>query len=181
MISLEEGTKLLVLCRKTLVYYLKTRKILECDCDITEKNKPVLLDVCLWDGKEIRGQATTHQKAPLWPTLQELVIQAATGDPKQLPLQSGELSRITLTIAIFIHFKKLSKPELTRIGTQQGLCITFKNNRGVLWPKEVEALRHDERKVFELLCQKAILPPHSYLNPQALLESFEVIQFSEKT
>ncbi len=108
------------------------------------------------DGK-LRG-CTGYLKADklLSGVIQEMVVSAASTDPRFPPLSERELEQITISISILSSLIPVTRIEDIQIGVH-GLLITHCGRRGVLLPQVPAESRWDRETFLTNLCYKAVL------------------------
>ena len=93
---------------------------------------------------------------PLFQSVQDMAVSAATSDPRFSPLTTKEFNQITIKVAILSPMQRM-QPDQIEVG-KHGVLITHYGKRGVLLP-EVAAEREWSRETFlENVCRKAGLP-----------------------
>lgn len=115
---------------------------------------------------------------PLYATVQQMAVSAATRDPRFPAVAEQELDRLDLEISVLSPREALARPEDVEVGTH-GLCITLGHHHGVLLPQVPVEQGWDRDTFLEHLCLKAGLPPDAHGQPDARLETFTAQVFGE--
>jgi AmmeMemoRadiSam system protein A len=137
--------------------------------------------VSLHRGEELRGCIGTQQETtPLYKTIQEMAVAAASRDSRFPPVGDAELPAITIEISVLGDRRRVQGPQEIEIG-KHGLCIEYHGHRGVLLPQVATEHGWDAPTFLERLCGKAGLPPGSWREPDALVEVFSAQVFDEKS
>lgn len=137
---------------------------------------------------ELRG-CIGHMAAdkPLYLSVQEMAIHAATGDPRFQPVTLGELSEIEIEISVLSPLAALSHDRLSEIRVgEHGLVISRGRSpaggrqRGVLLPQVASREGWDRETFLSHTCRKAGLPADAWKSPETVIETFTADIFSEK-
>jgi len=136
--------------------------------------------VSLHQGAELRGCiGTVGEVSPLYKVVQEMVVAAATRDPRFTPVTAEELGQLWIEISVLGPRARVPAPEAIEVG-KHGLFVSAQGRRGLLLPQVAAEHRWDGRTFLEKTCEKAGLPPDAWLAPDAVVEQFPAQVFSEK-
>jgi len=182
MLTAEEKRELLSLARKTLEDYLSRHEV-----PAIEPVHPALQRaggafVTLEKDGELRG-CIGHMTAdrPLGLTVQQMAVQAATGDPRFPAVTLDELTHIEIEISALSPMEALSQDRLGDIEIgKHGMIVTRGRQRGVLLPQVAEREGWDRETFLCATCRKAGLPMDSWRKPGTEIEVFTADVFSEK-
>jgi len=179
LLNQEQRRKMLELARRSIEVYLKTGKKLQ----VTE-NDPVL-------NKELGAFVTLHEKGrlrgcigslvgrqPLYLTIRDMAVEAATADPRFPPVTQDELKDIEIEISVLSPLEKVSSPDKIQMGVH-GVLVRRGFNSGVFLPQvATETGWSKEEFLSELCSQKAGLPPDAWKDKDTELYIFtaEVFQ-----
>jgi AmmeMemoRadiSam system protein A len=100
---------------------------------------------------------------PLYSTVREMAIAAATKDPRFYPLTKDELGDINLEISVLSPLKKIKSIEEIQVGVH-GLYIEKNMFRGVLLPQVASEQGWDRATFLEQTCLKAGLETNAWEN-----------------
>ncbi len=118
---------------------------------------------------------------PLFLTVQEMAIQAATGDPRFSSVRSEELPDIEIEVSVLSPMEKLSHDRLEKIRIgEHGLMISQGHSRGLLLPQVASREGWNRETFLSATCRKAGLPADSWRSPETTIEVFTADVFSEK-
>lgn len=124
---------------------------------------------------------------PLYLSVQEMAIQAATGDPRFPAVTLEELSEIEIEISALSPLVVLPHDRLSEIRVgEHGLVISCGRSpaggwqRGVLLPQVASREGWDRETFLSYTCRKAGLPLNAWKNPETVIETFTADVFSEK-
>ena len=173
--------RLIEIARTTLDAFVKTGKA----PDFDEKDARLLQEegafVTLTEAGVLRG-CIGHiiGEGPLFRTVRDMAVAAASQDPRFSPVTPGELKDIHLEVSV------LSKPRPVRdadeivMGTH-GVIVRRGMQGGVFLPQvATETGWTKEHFLSELCSQKAGLPPDCWKDPATRLEVFTAEVFAEK-
>lgn len=116
-------------------------------------------------------------RKPLWETVVDNTVNAASGDPRFAPVDAGELPLLHIEISVLSPLVKLDRPEQVEVGTH-GLYIVKGFSSGLLLPQVPLEQGWDRRMYLENLCLKAGLERDAYLRG-AELYAFTAQVFGE--
>lgn len=144
---------------------------------------PAAAFVSLHRGEELRGCiGTLEEQTPLYKTVQEMAIGAATRDPRFPPVDADELDGLTIEISVLSHRTPVPATEVTarlRIG-DHGLYVTAPGARGVLLPQVATEHGWDPQEFLRQTCRKAGLSEEAWRDDDTRIELFQAQVFDEK-
>ncbi|MCK5180280.1 MAG: AmmeMemoRadiSam system protein B [Candidatus Omnitrophica bacterium] len=178
----EHKKRLMDIARRTVETYVKTGKKL----DVKESDARLL--------EEEGAFVTIHKKSylrgcigniigtkPLYITVRDMAVAAASQDPRFPPVESGELNDIDIEISV------LSKPRVIKdvgeieLGTHGVIVSQGPWHRGVFLPQVATDTGWSKEEFLSQLCsQKAHLPRDAWKDPKTKIEIFTANVFSEK-
>lgn len=118
----------------------------------------------------------TEARAPLYRTVQECAVAAATEDPRFSPVTERELGSTRFEISVLSPLVPV-RPEEVTVG-RHGLWIRQGRNRGLLLPQVATEYGWDRTTFLDQVCAKAGLPPDAWKRG-ADLRSFTAEVFGE--
>jgi AmmeMemoRadiSam system protein B/AmmeMemoRadiSam system protein A len=180
MLNKAQRKKLLELARKTIETYLKDGKKIA----VTESD-PVL-------GKEMGAFVTLHKhgelrgcignivgKGPLYLTVRDMAIEAATGDPRFPSVQPFELKDIEIEISVLSPLEKIDDPEKIKMGVH-GVLVRKGFYSGVFLPQVATETGWSREEFMSNLCaHKAGLPQDAWKDKSTDIYIFSAEVFSE--
>ena len=177
-LSNEDKSLLLKIARQTIESYVRIKKI-----PVFDAKSPALLEkqgafVSIKKRDEIRGciGVFTSDK-PLYLTVADMAVSAATQDPRFMPLAASELSQISIEISCLSPMKKIKDVSEVKVG-RDGLYIVKGYCKGVLLPQVAVECCWDRDTFLEHTCLKAGLPADGWKNG-ADIYTFEAEVFGE--
>jgi len=137
--------------------------------------------VTLHQGKNLRGCIGTQLEAtPLYKTIQEMAIAAASRDPRFPPVTAEELDELTIEISVLSDRARLQEASQLEVGLH-GLTIEHRGRRGLLLPQVATEQGSDAQTFLEHVCAKAGVPSGSWREADSALETFTAQVFNEET
>ncbi len=172
-----EKEKLLRIVRETLTEYLTAGTIPEYTPDEPGLLQEVAAFVTLRRRNgELRGCiGRIEVSQPLYRTVQESVISAATNDFRFPPVTAAELNDILIEISALSPFRPLGSPDEIQIG-RHGLLIRKDLRVGLLLPQVASDRGWDRDEFLRAICLKAGLPTDSWRDADLYVFSAEVFE-----
>ena len=128
---------------------------------------------------ELRGCIGTQQEdSPLYRTVQDMAIAAATRDPRFPPVQIDELSRIVIEVSVLGSRVRIRDASEVEIGVH-GIAIACRGQRGLLLPQVASESRWTAEEFLRKVCSKAQLPEDAWQGSEATVERFTAQVFDE--
>lgn len=172
-----EKAKLLKIARETLTEYLTAGTTPE-----YAPEEPGLL-------QEVAAFVTLHRRngelrgcigrievsQPLYRTVQESVISAATNDFRFPPVTAAELNDILIEISALSPFQPLGSPDEIQIG-RHGLLIRRDLRVGLLLPQVASGRGWDRDEFLRAICLKAGLPTDAWRDADLYVFTAEVFE-----
>ncbi len=119
---------------------------------------------------------------PLWQSIQEIALQAATCDPRFEPLEEEELSALAVEISVLGPLKPVTErsrefvASAIRVG-EHGLSLRHRGRSGLLLPQVAEKQGWDALRFLEETCRKAGLDAGAWSEEGAELHAFRCVCF----
>lgn len=141
---------------------------------------PAAAFVSLHLGKALRGCiGTTEANQPLYKTVQEMAVAAATRDPRFGPVDDKELERVIFEVSVLHDIEPISGPDEISIG-EHGLILDCGSQRGLLLPQVAVAQGWTAPTFLNMVSRKAGLADDDWKRPDAKLSRFQAVVFDEK-
>ncbi|MFO1464706.1 MAG: AmmeMemoRadiSam system protein A [bacterium] len=135
--------------------------------------------VTLHRGEELRGCiGRIISPDPLYRTVQEMAIAAATQDYRFSPVRFEELVEIEFEISALTEPKPIAGVEEIQVGLH-GLIVSAGARRGLLLPQVATEYGWDAATFLSHTCQKAGLPLDYWRHGPLRIEAFSAEVFSE--
>ncbi len=189
-LSQEEGEFLICLARKAVEEYLTKKRHVAIPLNTSKKLMElggvfVTLNTVKERGKELRG--CIGYPYPMMPIVQAVIdsaINAATQDPRFLPLDINELDKVAFEISVLTTPQRIevNNPKeyraLINIG-QDGLIVERGICKGLLLPQVPVEWKWNEEEFLCQCCEKAGLPADYWLVEGTKVSKFQAIIFEE--
>ena len=175
--SAEERTELLRLAHQAIVAALEKRNL-----EFTPVS-PRLLEprgafTTLHLDRKLRGcVGYVYPVKPLWRTVAETAVSAATNDTRFEPVTGAEAPQLIVEISVLSPLVPIA-PEDIEAG-KHGLVVTLGSRRGLLLPQVAVEYGWNSRAFLEETCHKAGLPPDAW-ERGAVIEAFTAEVFHEE-
>lgn len=172
-----EKEKLLRIARETLTEYLTAGTTPEYTPDEPGLLQEVATFVTLRRRNgELRGCIGRIQVSqPLYRTVQESAISAATKDFRFPAVTASELNDILIEISVLSPFRPLSSPDEIQIG-RHGLLLRQDLRVGLLLPQVASDRGWDRDEFLRAVCLKAGLPSDAWRDADLNVFSAEVFE-----
>ncbi len=130
--------------------------------------------------EELRGCiGRIRSAAPLFRTVQEMAVAAATQDYRFSPVRFEELSELHFEISVLSDPDILKDVSQIRVG-EHGLIVSAGGRSGLLLPQVATSYGWDAETFLSHTCAKAGLPMDYWKQGRLLIEAFTAEVFSEK-
>lgn len=175
----EEKKYLLQLARRSITNFLKNRRMLEEEVENPKLRQKQGAFVTLKVNGQLRGCiGYPLPYKPLYQTIIEMAVAAATEDYRFPPLTEDELQDLVVEISVLTLPRKVKKPEEVVVG-QHGIIISKGFNRGLLLPQVPLEYGWNLETYLNHGCLKAGLPADEWKRG-VNIEVFEAQVFSEE-
>lgn len=173
--------RLLQIARQTLECYLEKGQILEIKEEDPALNEEMGAFVTLHKSGELRGCiGNIIGKGPLYITIRDMAIAAATQDPRFSSVTKGELKGIDIEISVLSPMKKIDDPSKIIMG-KHGVLIQSGFRSGVFLPQVATETGWDRDTFMNNLCtHKAGLPADAWKKGKCEIFIFTAEVFGEK-
>ena len=146
---------LLDLARDTINDYVTDETIPEFDSEDPQLNRLAGAFVTIKQGDELRGCiGHTRADTPLYRVIQEMVVAAATQDPRFPPLTEAELEEISIEISVLSPMQRITNLENIEIGAD-GLLLNQYGHQGIFLPQVPVEQGWERQEYLSNLCLKA--------------------------
>ena len=172
--------KVLQIARGTIERYVRTRV----KPDDIEASEPELQQkagafVTIKTHGRLRG-CIGHIEGvqPLYTTIMEMAIAAATQDPRFPPMREDELAAMHLEISVMTPLRRVADAEEIEVGTH-GILMRQGFRSGLLLPQVATEHQWSRETFLEHTCMKAGLSPRDWQDPQTEIYIFSAQVFHE--
>ena len=180
MLNDSQRKRLLEIARESITSYVKDGKRKQFVEPDPILNKPMGAFVTLHEAGELRGCiGNMVGTGPLYQTVADMAIEAATGDPRFQQLSAKEINNIKIEISVLSPLKKVkSADEITIPG--EGVIVRQGFKSGVYLPQVADETGWGKEEFLTSLCaHKAGLPPDAWKDPATELYTFTAEVFGE--
>lgn len=174
----EEKRELLAIARKTVTTFVGMGKLPDVEARGKMLKNPGAAFVTIEIDGKLRG-CIGYTKAihPLYRTVMECSVSAATEDPRFSPLTPAEMESIEIEISVLTPLRKVDDLSSIQVG-RHGLMISKGHRRGLLLPQVAVNNDWDRQTFLSQTCVKAGLPPDAW-KKGADVFAFEAQVFNE--
>lgn len=178
-LPLEARHECLYLARKTLHAHVRNQE----QGPAYQPRHPVMMEprgafVTLHHKGELRGcigYLQAHE--PLWQTIEECTVAAASRDPRFSPVEPAELTQIKIEISVLSPLQTIQDVAEIEVGVH-GILITRGIHRGVLLPQVATERGWNREEFLANTCRKAGLPANAW-HHDCQIEIFRADVFAE--
>ncbi len=181
MLNDAQRKRLLTIARESITTFVrdgKRKAFTEKDPLLTE---PMGAFVTLHEGGELRGCiGNMVGRGPLYQTVADMAIEAATDDPRFRPLSPKELDMIDVEISVLSPLRRVSSPDEIKI-PGHGVIVKKGFASGVYLPQVATETGWNKSEFLTSLCaHKAGISPDAWKDPATEMYVFTAEVFGEK-
>jgi AmmeMemoRadiSam system protein A/AmmeMemoRadiSam system protein B len=180
MLSEVQRKRLLKIARESIISYVKDGKRKTFTETDPMLNQPMGAFVTLHEAGELRGCiGNMVGQGPLYQTIADMAIEAATGDPRFQKLSPGEIDKIDIEISVLSPLQKVKSADEINI-PGHGVIVKKGFNSGVYLPQVATETGWSKEEFLTSLCaQKAGLRPDAWKEESTELYTFTAEVFGE--
>lgn len=181
MLSEVQKKRLLEIARESITSYVKDGKRKHFTEDDPVLKKEMGAFVTLHEAGELRGCiGNMIGQGPLYQTVADMAVEAATGDPRFHSLSPKEIDKIEIEISVLSPLKKVSGQEEVHI-PGHGVLVKRGFRSGVYLPQVAAETGWNKEEFLTSLCaHKAGLEPDAWKDPATEIYVFTAEIFGEK-
>lgn len=155
MLTVQEQHELLGIARDTIVEKVKKNTVTKVESASNGLQTANGCFVTIKQQAKLRGCIGNFESdKPLYLTVQEMAVAAATQDPRFYPMKDTDLDSFELEISVLSPLKKINSIDEIIVGTH-GLYIIKNFCRGVLLPQVATEYGWDRETFLKHTCLKA--------------------------
>jgi AmmeMemoRadiSam system protein B/AmmeMemoRadiSam system protein A len=177
----EEQAYLLKIARETVGQAVREGKVYNCSSggfESLKKDRGAF--VTLQQDGNLRGCiGYTAAVQPLYETVRDAALNAATKDPRFPAVSKEELSKLNYEISVLSPFRQIADTDQIQVG-KHGLLIQKGKSAGLLLPQVATDYQWDRRTFLEHTCRKAGLPPDAWKDEATDIFIFSAFVFGEE-
>ncbi len=153
-----EQSKLLVLARATITARISGQPLPEVKNPSQALQSHSGCFVTIKQQGQLRGCIGSFvAQQPLWQSVQEMAVSAATRDPRFYPMTASDLANFQLEISVLSPLQLIQSIDEIKVGTH-GLYLIKGHAHGVLLPQVATEYGWDRDTFLRHTCMKAGLP-----------------------
>lgn len=181
MLNKAQRKRLLEIARKTIETYLTTGRKME----VIEQDPALLKEMGAFVTLNERGQlrgciGNIVGKGPLYLTVRDMAIAAATEDPRFAPVSLDELGKTEIEISVLSPLEKIDSADKIELG-KHGVIVKNGYSSGVFLPQVATETGWSKEEFLSNLCShKAGLASDAWKDKSTELYIFSAEVFSEK-
>jgi AmmeMemoRadiSam system protein A len=171
--------KLIRIARETIEKYIRVREVPKFSAEEPELLQKTGAFVTLKKHGRLRG-CIGHVEGikPLYETVVEMAIAAATQDPRFSQVTEDELADLEIEISVMTPLRRIENPEEIQVGVH-GILMRRGFRSGLLLPQVATEQGWDRRTFLEHTCLKAGLPKSSWSDQKTEIYVFSAQVFHE--
>jgi AmmeMemoRadiSam system protein B/AmmeMemoRadiSam system protein A len=181
MLNDAQRKRLLGIARESIASYVKDGKRKTFTESDPLLNKPMGAFVTLHEAGELRGCiGNMAGTGPLYSTVADMAIEAATGDPRFQHISQAQIGKIDIEISVLSPLQKVKSSDEIEI-PGHGVLVRRGFRSGVYLPQVAdETLWNKEEFLTSLCASKAGLPADAWKDPETELYIFTAEVFGEE-
>ncbi|NQT95021.1 MAG: AmmeMemoRadiSam system protein B [Candidatus Omnitrophica bacterium] len=181
LLNLSQRRRLLEIARSTIETYVKERKALDFKEEDEALNKEMGAFVTINKHGSLRGCiGNMIGKGPLYLTIRDMAISAATQDPRFPAVTKDELKDIDIEISVLSPLERIDDPNEIIMG-KHGVIVQKGFRSGVYLPQVATETGWNKNEFMNSLCaHKAGLPADSWKKGECDILIFTAEVFGEK-
>ncbi len=176
-----EKKELLKIARHSIETFVKTGKIPDIAVKDTRLNEYEGAFVTIRKQGALRGCiGNIIGQEPLYETVRDMAVAAASQDPRFTPLTVAELNSIDIEISVLSKPRRVKDASEIQLG-KHGVIVSDGQHQGIFLPQVADETGWGKEEFLSQLCsQKAGLPPDAWKDPKVALYVFTADVFAEK-
>jgi AmmeMemoRadiSam system protein B/AmmeMemoRadiSam system protein A len=161
-LSSEEKEELIQLAHSAITTYVKENKVI----NYTSQNPLFLTEKGAFVTLKMKGRLRgcigfIEPIAPLYQTVIQAAIYAASKDVRFPPVSPKEIKDLEIEISVLSPLRKIKDPNLIQVG-KHGLVIAKAGHKGLLLPQVPVEKRWSRKTFLQQICLKAGLPEDAW-------------------
>ena len=158
----KEKSELLALARATIIATVKGQALPVLDRPTKALESLSGCFVTIKQQGQLRGCIGSFvSDQPLWQTVREMAVSAATRDPRFYPMKPADLEDFELEISVLSPLRQLQSVEEIQVGIH-GIYLIKGTAHGVLLPQVASEYGWDRETFLRQTCRKAGLPDEAW-------------------
>jgi len=181
LLTASQKKRLLQIARRTLKSYIEKREVPEIEENDPTLNQEMGAFISLYKNGQLRGCiGNMVGKGPLYKTVQDMAIAAATEDPRFSPVAENKLKNIDIEISVLSQMEKIDDPEKIVMG-RHGVMVQSGFRSGVYLPQVATEAGWNREEFMDSLClHKAGIAADSWKSGECDIYIFTAEAFSDR-
>ena len=180
-LSVAQKKELLKIARNSIETFVKTGKVPDITIKDARLNEIEGAFVTITKHGALRGCiGNIIGQEPLYETVRDMAVAAASQDPRFTPLRAVELKDIDVEISVLSKPRRVKDASEIQLG-KHGVIVSANGHQGVFLPQVADETGWSKEEFLSQLCsQKAGLPADAWKDPDTALYVFTADVFGEK-
>jgi AmmeMemoRadiSam system protein A len=180
-LSVAQKKELLKIARNSIETFVKTGKVPDITIKDARLNEIEGAFVTITKHGALRGCiGNIIGQEPLYETVRDMAVAAASQDPRFTPLRAVELKDIDVEISVLSKPRRVKDASEIQLG-KHGVIVNANGHQGVFLPQVADETGWSKEEFLSQLCsQKAGLPADAWKDPDTALYVFTADVFGEK-
>ena len=180
-LSMEQKRALFELAEMTIHDYVKSGKIKEMQVTDPRLKVEEGAFVTIRKKGQLRGCiGNVLGRGPLFDTVKEMAIAAATKDPRFQPIKEDELDEIEIEVSVLSKPWRIKNADEIKLGVH-GVIVSQGFRNGLFLPEVATDWGFTKDEFLSRLCsEKAGLPADCWKDPKTKIEIFKTTKFTKK-
>ena len=181
-LSQEQKRQLIQIAKESIAAYVNQGQVKEFAMADPRLQIPEGAFVTIKKRKELRGCiGRIVSQDPLYQTVRDMAIAAATKDPRFPAVSPKELAELVIEVSVLSQPWEIKDVNEIELG-KHGVIVSQGYRSGVFLPQVATDTGWTREEFLSQLCeQKAGLPPDAWKDPRTKIEIFTADVFSEET
>ena len=181
-LTFAQKKRLIDIARQTIQEYIQKGTVMDAEESDPRLSAEEGAFVTLHKGKNLRGCiGNIIGRGPLYLTVRDMAIAAATQDPRFPAVTLGELDQLDVEISVLSKPRRCRDVNEIKMGTHGVIVRQGLFHQGVFLPQVATETGWTREQFLSNLCaHKAGLPPDAWKDPKTRIEIFTADVFSEQ-
>jgi len=181
-LSLKQKKNLVEVAKNTITEYVNTGEIFSVKEFDSRLSAVEGAFVTIHKKGQLRGCiGNVVGRGPLYLTVRDMAIAAASEDPRFSPVKKEEMKDLDIEISVLSKPYLISNIDEIKLGVHGVIISQGASHQGLFLPQVAETTGWNKEEFLSQLCvQKAHLPPNAWKDPKTQIEIFTAEVFSEE-
>lgn len=181
-LSLEQRKRLIEIAKTTIIQYVSTGKIPVFEEPDKRLHREEGAFVTIKKNGQLRGCiGNIIGRGPLYETVRNMAVAAASQDPRFRPVTKSELNDLEIEVSVLSLPRRIKDTSEIELGRHGVIVSRGPLHQGVFLPQVADETGWTKEQFLSNLCaHKAGLPSDAWKDPKTTLEIFSAEVFSEQ-